>query len=91
MLAWEPQDRPSATDALTDEIWKPIKDKKQEEKDSRKQKRKETLKGDGIDKRVRVLSHDVDEYQYDPNMKTARSSKHLGSIITSVLTSMYRF
>ncbi|KKO99133.1 hypothetical protein THAR02_08767 [Trichoderma harzianum] len=61
MLALEPQDRPSATDALADEVWKPIKDQKQEEKDSRKRKRAETIKGDSKDKRVRVLSPDVDE------------------------------
>ncbi|KAL7916759.1 kinase-like domain-containing protein [Trichoderma velutinum] len=62
MLAWEPQDRPSAADALADEVWDPIRDKMQEEDDSRKRKRLDMMKSvDGGDKRVRVLSPDPDE------------------------------
>ncbi|PKK50011.1 hypothetical protein CI102_7193 [Trichoderma harzianum] len=62
MLAWEPQDRPSAADALADEVWHPIRDKMQQEEDSRKRKRLDMMKSvDGGDKRVRVLSPDPDE------------------------------
>lgn len=56
MLSWEPQYRPSSADALTDEVWKPIKDQQQEEEDSRKRKRADMIKSG--DKRVRVLSPD---------------------------------
>lgn len=59
LLSWEPQDRPSSADALTDEAWKPIKDQQQGEEDSRKRKRADMMKSG--DKRVRVLSPDSDE------------------------------
>ncbi|KAL6691243.1 kinase-like domain-containing protein [Trichoderma pleuroticola] len=62
MLAWEPQDRPSAADALADQVWNPIRDKMREEEDTRKRKRLDMMKSvDGGDKRVRVLSPDPDE------------------------------
>jgi serine/threonine protein kinase len=59
MLSWEPQDRPSAADAPTDEVWKPIRDQQQDEEDSRKRKRADMMKSG--DKRVRVLSPNLDE------------------------------
>lgn len=59
MLSWEPQDRPSAADALTDEVCKPIRDQQQDEEDSRKRKRADMMKSG--DKRARVLSPDSDE------------------------------
>lgn len=62
MLAWEPQDRPSATEALADEVWNPIRDKLQEEEDSKKRKRLDMMKSvDSGDKRVRILSPDPDD------------------------------
>ncbi|KAL6796294.1 kinase-like domain-containing protein [Trichoderma sp. SZMC 28013] len=62
MLAWKPRDRPSAADALADEVWNPIRDKMREEEDGRKRKRLDMMKSvDGGDKRVRVLSPDPDE------------------------------
>ncbi|KAK4061989.1 uncharacterized protein Triagg1_10152 [Trichoderma aggressivum f. europaeum] len=62
MLAWKPQDRPSAADALADEAWDPIRDRMREEEDGRKRKRLDMMRSvDGGDKRVRVLSPDPDE------------------------------
>ncbi|EHK23016.1 uncharacterized protein TRIVIDRAFT_230726 [Trichoderma virens Gv29-8] len=60
MLAFEPQDRPNATDALADEIWRPLRDEKQAEEDNRKRRRTEMMNGDG-GKRVRVLSPDPED------------------------------
>ncbi|KAL6820018.1 kinase-like domain-containing protein [Trichoderma camerunense] len=61
MLAWKPQDRPSAADALVDKVWDSIRDKLQEEEDTRKRKRLDMMKSvDGGDKRVRILSPDPD-------------------------------
>ncbi|KAL7893622.1 kinase-like domain-containing protein [Trichoderma sp. SZMC 28014] len=59
MLSSEPQDRPSSADALADEVWRPIKDQQQKEEDCRKRKRADMMKSE--DKRVRVLSPDLDE------------------------------
>ncbi|KAL7963256.1 kinase-like domain-containing protein [Trichoderma compactum] len=61
MLAWEPQDRPSAADALKDKVWKPIHDEIQEELERRKRKRRERIEGEGGKKRVRVVSPELDE------------------------------
>ncbi|KAL6807677.1 kinase-like domain-containing protein [Trichoderma sp. SZMC 28013] len=61
MLAWEPQDRPSAADALEDEVWKPIHDEIQEELERRKRKKREMTEGGGGKKRVRVVSPELDE------------------------------
>ncbi|KAK1253082.1 hypothetical protein MKX08_004269 [Trichoderma sp. CBMAI-0020] len=47
------------SDALADEVWKPIKDQQHDEEDSRKRKRADMMKSE--DKRVRVLSPDSDE------------------------------
>jgi serine/threonine protein kinase len=61
MLAWEPKDRPTATEALADEVWKPIRDEKQKEEDTKKRRRMEMLQGEKRDKRVKVLSPNIDE------------------------------
>ncbi|KAH6606231.1 hypothetical protein Trco_005384 [Trichoderma cornu-damae] len=61
MLAWEPHDRPSVTEALASDAWQTIKDEKQEEEDRRKRKRIEMIQGGNSgEKRVRVLSPDLD-------------------------------
>lgn len=60
MLAFEPQERPSAADALADEAWKPIK-----EKNSRKRKRAEMTNGNSDGKRVRLLSPETDMNGYN--------------------------
>ncbi|KAL7903970.1 kinase-like domain-containing protein [Trichoderma velutinum] len=62
MLAWEPQDRPSAADALADEAWKPIRDKIQQDEISRKRRRAKIMEGcDSDAKKVRLLSPDPDK------------------------------
>ncbi|KAL7921409.1 kinase-like domain-containing protein [Trichoderma austrokoningii] len=62
MLAWEPKDRPSAAEVLEHEIWQPMRDRKDEEKQNRKQKRKALVEASVTGKkRVRVLSPEVDE------------------------------
>ncbi|KAL7928494.1 hypothetical protein V8C35DRAFT_231786 [Trichoderma chlorosporum] len=58
MVAWAPHARPSAADALADEVWK-HNDQKQEAEDSRKRSKTETIQDDGVEKgtkRVRVVS-----------------------------------
>ncbi|KAL7941131.1 kinase-like domain-containing protein [Trichoderma barbatum] len=62
MLAWEPQDRPNATEALKDEVWKPIREERQGKEDFRKRRRQEKMQTlDSGVKRVRVLSPDPEE------------------------------
>jgi serine/threonine protein kinase len=57
MLAWEPQDRPSAKDALEDETWKSILAQQQIQRDDQKRKRIEQMQHHpGDPKRARVLS-----------------------------------
>ncbi|GFP58990.1 hypothetical protein TASIC1_0011035700 [Trichoderma asperellum] len=62
MLAWEPERRPSAAEALTSTAWQPVWDEKQRREDKKKQKRKAKMQSGGA-KRVRVLSPGIEDYK----------------------------
>ncbi|EHK48510.1 uncharacterized protein TrAtP1_009733 [Trichoderma atroviride] len=62
MLAWEPEQRPSAAEALASTAWQPVWDEKRRKEDKMKQKRKAKAQSDGT-KRVRVLSPGTEDYQ----------------------------
>jgi serine/threonine protein kinase len=60
MLAWDPQDRPSAADALANETWGPVLTHGRSLEDDRKRKRMEKMQNSSTHtRRVRVLSPDV--------------------------------
>lgn len=62
MLAWEPEQRPSAAEALASTAWQPVWDEKRRREDKMKQKRKAKAQSDGT-KRVRVLSPGTEDYK----------------------------
>ncbi|KAK6444339.1 hypothetical protein FP744_10000587 [Trichoderma asperellum] len=62
MLAWEPERRPSAAEALTSTAWQPVWNEKQRREDKKKQKRKAKMQSGGA-KRVRVLSPGIEDYK----------------------------
>lgn len=62
MLAWEPERRPSAAEALASNAWQPVWDEKRRREDKTKQKRKAKVQSDGV-KRVRVLSPGAEDYK----------------------------
>jgi hypothetical protein len=62
MLAWDPQDRPTVTEALASDAWQLVWTEKQKDEDKKKQKRKAKMQSDGA-KRVRVLSPQEQDYR----------------------------
>ncbi|KAL7961596.1 kinase-like domain-containing protein [Trichoderma compactum] len=62
MLAWEPQDRPTAAEALASDAWQLVWAEKEKEKGKKEQKRKAKMQLDGA-KRVRVLSPGEEDYK----------------------------
>ncbi|KKO97671.1 hypothetical protein THAR02_10217 [Trichoderma harzianum] len=62
MLAWEPQDRPTAAEALASDAWQLVWAEKDKDKDKKEQKRKAKKQLDGA-KRVRVLSPGEEDYK----------------------------
>lgn len=62
MLAWDPQQRPSATEALADKAWESVLAHKRSVEDKRKRKRAENTQHSSTQvRRVRVLSPDFDD------------------------------
>lgn len=61
MLAWDPNDRPSAEEALQHTAWEPVRRWEQERDDRRRREREEVVRGpaDGA-KKVRLLSPEKD-------------------------------
>lgn len=55
MMAWEPQDRPTVTEALASDAWQSVLVERQTRADERKRKRKARIQSVGA-RRVRVLS-----------------------------------
>ncbi|KAK4074764.1 uncharacterized protein Triagg1_4913 [Trichoderma aggressivum f. europaeum] len=62
MLAWKPQDRPTAAEALASDAWQLVWAEKEKEKGKKEQKRKAKMQLDGA-KRVRVLSPGEEDYK----------------------------
>ncbi|KAK0766672.1 hypothetical protein N5P37_000398 [Trichoderma harzianum] len=62
MLAWEPQDRPIAAEALASDAWNLVWAEKEKKKGKKEQKRKAKMQLDGV-KRVRVLSPGEEDYK----------------------------
>ncbi|KAL7894171.1 kinase-like domain-containing protein [Trichoderma sp. SZMC 28014] len=62
MLAWKPEQRPSAAEALRSTAWQSVWDEKRRREDEMKQKRKAKAQSDGT-KRVRVLSPGAEDYK----------------------------
>ncbi|KAH6605372.1 hypothetical protein Trco_007079 [Trichoderma cornu-damae] len=60
MLAWEPQHRPSAAEALESDAWQSVWADKQRTEERKKRKRTAQMRPDGV-RRVRVLSPNIED------------------------------